>query len=429
MEQAACRSGLRRSNSELSRRSSGRQHAYSPVPKDGQHELLVEAGLASAVVAKPPIDNFEGFTSIFMDHAILTSMLLSVPIGYVAHFSNWASPLRFGFNFVGIIPLAWLIGKSTEDVAAAVGETAGGLLNATFGNLVEMLLCFAGLRSGEIVLVQCTLIGSILSNLLLVLGTAFFVGGCYYKTQKFSLQGASTQCSLMVMAVFAIGLPTVYANLLKQDEEWAHIVKVSRWSSVLLLLTYICYLWFQMKTHSDLFESEGGAEEEEQPDLSPCCAACLLGTCTVVTSFSTHFLIDSINGTVDQWQLSREFIGIIMLPIIGNAVEHYTAVIVAARNKMDLSLGVAVGSSCQMALLVTPITVLFGWATGVEMTLDFHAFQLAVLMLAVFLATSVLSDGTSNWMEGLMLLVTYIVLVLIYFFEGSGKDASLATIA
>jgi len=206
------------------------------------------------------------------------------------------------------------------------------------------------------------------------------------------------------------------------------MVAVSRWAAIFLLLTYFAYLWFQLKTHRDLFEPEGEHGEEEQPDLTPCIASVLLGITTVTTAFATHFLIHSIRGTVDVWQVSEEFIGIIMLPIIGNAAEHYTAIVVASKNKLDLSLGVAAGSSCQMALLVTPFTVLCGWFYDIEMTLDFHSFQLVVLLLSVFLATTILQNGKSNWLEGMMLLVTYLVCALIYFFEGASKATSLATL-
>jgi len=275
------------------------------------------------------------------------------------------------------------------------------------------------------------LLGSILSNLLLVMGCAFLCGGLVYPVQKYNQAGAATQCSLMALSVFAIGLPTIYANILRQDSEWEHMVKVSRWSSVFLLGVYFAYLWFQLKTHAELFTDEGGGddEEEEQPDLSPCTAAILLAISTVVTSFATDYLIDAIKGTVETWNVSKEFVGIIMLPIIGNAAEHYTAITVALRNKMDLSLGVAAGSSCQMALLVTPFTVLVGWAYDTEMTLNFHAFQLTVLLLSVFLVTTILNDGRSNWLEGVMLLVTYFLLALIYFFESPGPDNSLAALA
>lgn len=374
-----------------------------------------------------PINNCEGLLNIIQGQVILVCMLIFVPIGYVAHFAELDPPLVFGFNFLGIIPLAWLIGKSTEDVAASVGQTFGGLLNASFGNIVEMLLCIAGIRNNQIVVVQCTLLGSILSNMLLVLGTAFLVGGMYKSTQTFSQQGAATQCSLMAMGVFAIGLPTMYANILHQDAEWEHMVEVSRWSSIFLLLTYGAYLYFQLGTHKSLFEGDDD-EEEEQPDLTPMAATVLLALTTFVTTFSTSFLIDALEGTISRWNVSREFIGIILLPIIGNAAEHYTAITVAARDKMDISLAVAAGSSCQMALLVTPFTVLVGWAYGTEMTLDFHSFQVAVLLLAVFLTTTILSNGESNWLEGVMLLVTYVILALIYFCEGSGEESSLATL-
>lgn len=410
---------LRRTNSRLGRGPSPREFAPAPQGKGAEQKQQGEG----------PVSDLEGFANIFGQHKILTSLLLALPVGFTAHYLEWDAQYVFLFNFMSIIPLAWLIGKATEDVAAKVGETAGGLLNATFGNVVEMLLCIAGIRNNEIIVVQCTLLGSILSNLLLVMGCAFLAGGLFYPVQRYNQAGAATQCSLMAMSVFAIGLPTIYTNILHQDTEWEHMVKVSRWASVFLLGVYFAYLLFQLKTHADLFQDEGEEEEEEEgPDLSAPTAAVLLGVATVVTSFATDFLIDAIVGTVDTWKVSKEFIGIIMLPIIGNAAEHYTAITVAMRNKMDLSLGVAAGSSCQMALLVTPFTVLVGWICGTEMTLNFHAFQLAVLMFAVFLVTTILNNGMSNWLEGVILLVTYCVVSLIYFCEGPGEDSSLATL-
>lgn len=366
--------------------------------------------------------------NIIVENKVLASLLVFIPLGCFAHMSNWSAQWRFTTNFIGIIPLAWLIGKSTEDISAVTSGTVGGLINASFGNVVEMLLCIAGIRQNQIIVTQCTLVGSILSNLLLVLGTAFFVGGVFYKTQTFSQQGAQTQCSLMSLGVFSIGLPTIYVNILHQDEEWEHMVTVSRWVSLLLLGIYFAYLYFQLHTHAHLFEDEEG-EEEEPPDLSPYAAGVLLAVCTITTKFSTDFLIASIEGTVETFELSKEFIGIILLPIIGNAAEHYTAITVAARNKMDLSLGVAAGSSCQMALLVTPFTVIVGWFCGRDMTLDFHLFQLAVLLMSVVLVNSILSNGSSNWLEGLMLVATYFIIALIYYFEGNASDVSLATIA
>jgi len=405
---------LRRTSSKL---ASDRPRDYQPVPTSGDGE------------AAAPKSDLEGFATIFGDNKILTCMLVFIPLGLVAKQLEMGPPIVFGLNFMAIIPLAWLIGKSTEDVAARIGETAGGLLNATFGNVVEMLLCVAGIRNNEISVVQCTLLGSILSNLLLVMGCAFLFGGMYYPVQRYNQAGAATQCSLMALSVFAIGLPTIYVNVLKQESEWEHMVEVSRWASVCLLGVYFAYLVFQLKTHASLFQDEnGGEEEEEAPDLSPFTAGALLCICTVVTSFATDALIEAIQGTIEQWSISKEFIGIILLPIIGNAAEHYTAIKVAMQNKMDLSLGVAAGSSCQMALLVTPFTVMVGWFYGTEMTLNFHAFQLAVLLFSVFLVTTILNNGQSNWLEGYILLVTYFVISLIYFFEGPGSSSSLASV-
>jgi len=413
---------------QIEKRRASKERGYTAVATD---EPVENAG---------PRNDCEGLINIFSGHKVLSTMLfVATPLGFASAHMDWEPQYVFTLNFIAIIPLAWLIGKSTEDVAAKTGETLGGLLNATFGNVVEMLLCVSGIRNGEIEVVQCTLLGSILSNLLLVMGCAFLAGGMFYAIQEYNQSGAAIQCSLMAMSVVAIGLPTIYTNVLHQEAEWEHMVQVSRWASVFLLSIYGAYLVFQLKTHADMFQDEGGDdEEEEQPDLSMCSATILLLTTTVITSFATDYLIAALETTVDKWNISKEFVGIILLPIIGNAAEHYTAITVAMKNKMDLSLGVAAGSSCQMALLVTPFTVIVGWCYGQEMTLNFHMFQLAVLMFAVFLVSTILSTGRcekegsstligkTNWFQGYVLLVTYFVLGLIYYFEGAGHEKSLA---
>ncbi|CAE7844503.1 VCX1 [Symbiodinium microadriaticum] len=399
---------LRRTSSKLESRQGGYQ-LVSTCPFECDKRSGTEDD------KKKEKNDLEGFATIFGDNKILTSLLVFVPLGLMAHQLHWADTYVFSFNFLAIIPLAWLIGKATEDVAARIGETAGGLLNATFGNVVEMLLCIVQPPDFAEVVWVVLFGGS---------GCAFLFGGLYYPIQRYNQAGAATQCSLMALSVFAIGLPTIYVNVLKQESEWEHMVEVSRWAPAREISSYRMnarYLVFQLKTHASLFqdEGEGEGEEEEEPDLSPVTAAILLLVCTVVTSYATDALIEAIKGTIDEWKVSKEFIGIILLPIIGNAAEHYTAIKVAMQNKMDLSLGVAAGSSCQMALLVTPFTVLVGWCYGTEMTLNFHAFQLAVLLFSVFLVNSILNNGQSNWLEGYILLVTYFVVSLIYFFEGT----------
>lgn len=316
--------------------------------------------------------------------------------------------------------MAWLIGKSTEDLAQFTGEAMGGLLNATFGNIVEMLLCVAGIRHDHIAVVQCTLVGSILSNLLLVLGSSFLWGGYNHPpAQKFSIVGAGAQSSLLLLAVLGILLPTSYSLLVPGEQA---LLEISRGSSVLMLLIYVQYLVFQMYTHKDLFESGEDGDDDEEGDMDCCTATVVLACCTVLTAACSEFLIQSIEGTIEAWDVSKEFIGIVVLPIIGNAAEHYTAIIVAGQNKMDLSLGVAVGSSCQMALFVTPFTVLVGWMMDKPMDLNFHPFQVTVLLISVLIVANVLKDGESNWLEGSMLCTAFFAIAMIYFCEDANKS-------
>jgi len=379
---------------------------------------------------------------VIADHRFLSSLLIFIPFGFLSKWGGWTKVMVFTCNFMSILPMAWLIGKSTEDLGEVTSSTLAGLLNATFGNVVEMLLCVAGIRLNQLAVVKCTLVGSILSNLLLVMGTSFIVGGVRHKTQKFQRIGASAQSSLMILAVLGITLPTMYSQLVPGEQA---ILDISRGCSVLLFFVYVQYLFFQLVTHQELFEAEAEAkeeederkpltegedsppppsmqdqddeEEEEEAVMSPLTGACVLATCTVLTTFCSEYLIDSIEETIEAWHVSKEFIGIVILPIIGNAAEHYTAILVAYKDEMDLSLGVAVGSSCQMALLVTPFTVLVGWWLNRPMSLDFHPFQATVLLLAVLIVSNVLQDGVSHWLEGSMLCTAYIAIAIIYYCE------------
>jgi len=324
---------------------------------------------------------------------------------------KWPQEYVFALNFLAIVPQAWLLGKATEELSVHAGQVVGGLLSATFGNIVEMILCVTGLMQNEVVVVRCTLIGSILSNLLLVTGCAFLFGGLYHKVQKFSPLGASVNASLMTLSCLCLGLPTMYATILSSAT--SSELQISRSVSILLAFMYIQYLFFQLKTHAALFPKD----EDEESGLTVVSAACVLLFCTVACTVNTQQLVHSISGVVEKCNLSKEFIGIILLPIIGNAAEHYTAVSVAMKNKMDLALSCAVGSSCQMALFVTPFAVITAWIMGLEMTLNFHAFEVTVLILSILVVTSILQDGCSNWLEGSMLLSAYVVIAIIYFFE------------
>eukprot|EP00745_Piridium_sociabile_P044463 TRINITY_DN93417_c0_g1_i4.p1 TRINITY_DN93417_c0_g1~~TRINITY_DN93417_c0_g1_i4.p1 ORF type:complete len:434 (+),score=34.86 TRINITY_DN93417_c0_g1_i4:48-1349(+) len=406
----------------------------------GERERLVVGGV-------PNTQAYGGFSSSCIPPALRTLLLLLcsnftmacmlplVPVGIVMGFTRECSPVYVFFvNFVAIIPLAWLIGEATEVLAAKVGDVVGGLLSATFGNVVEALLCFWGLYHGHIEVVQATLVGSILSNLLLVMGSSFFAGGCYYKIQEYNVLSASTNTSLMTLSCLCLVLPTMFAYILSSEVEGE--IKISRGVSGLLAALYIQYLYFQLSTHSFLFdrmnsndnsdavaarESDDNNNQGEESNsheyvdpmlLTAFGAATLLAVVTVVTAVSSEFLVYSISGLVSSAGVSREFIGVVLLPIIGNAAEHYTSILVATKNKMDLSIGVAIGSSCQMALFVTPLAVLMGWVMDVPMTLNFHPFQVTTLLLSVLVVTGVLQNGHSHWLEGSMLLTAYTAIVI-----------------
>eukprot|EP01071_Lankesteria_metandrocarpae_P001055 Lankesteria_metandrocarpae@DN1246_c0_g1_i1.p1 len=253
-----------------------------------------------------------GFIGVLRSQPFLTSMILFIPIAFTSYWLNWGDPVVFSLNFVAIVPMAWLMGKATEDLSAHMGQITGGLLNAWFGNVVEMLLCIAGLRRGELVVVRSTLIGSILSNLLLVTGCSFLLGGMRHKVQEFSAIGASTNASLMTLSCMCLGLPTIYASILSSAK--SSELNISRAVSFFLIFVYIQYLVFQLVTHSFLFTED----DEEQADLSVWGAAILLLVCSVLCSFHSDYLVSSIEGVVTKFSLSKEFIGIILLPIVGN---------------------------------------------------------------------------------------------------------------
>jgi Ca2+:H+ antiporter len=382
-------------------------------------EELPTSDVGDGTPSEAASSDLEKIIELFKEQWMLSAMLLFIPFGiYVGHAGPdaYSRECRFLLNFFSILPMAWLIGKATEDVAAASNSIIGGLVNATFGNIVEMLLCFQGIMQEEYMVVQLTLIGSILSNLLLVMGTAFLYGGYYHDSQTFNSSGAKTHCSLLTLSVLAISLPTVYREVLSEGAG-SDLVKISRVESVFLLMTYGQYLVFQLKTHSHLFE-EADDDGDEGEALSFYTAAGILGICTVLTAMCTDYLIVSIAGNLSSY-LNKIFISVILLPIIGNAAEHYTAIVVAGRNKMDLALGVAVGSSVQMALLVTPATVIFGWMIDKPMDLNFHTFQAIVLVLSVIMTSSILVDGSVTWLHGSLLLTTYLIISTIYFLEST----------
>ncbi|KAK1774066.1 Sodium/calcium exchanger protein-domain-containing protein [Copromyces sp. CBS 386.78] len=371
-------------------------------------------------------------TKVTLLSSWINILLVFVPLGIIAGEQKWGAPAVFTLNFFAIIPLAAVLSFATEEIAHKLGETLGGLVNATFGLTIPLLqVSIVALRAGEIEVVQASMLGSILSNLLLVLGMCFLLGGIFNMRdsngigieQTFASGTAQTTCSMMTLASASLIIPAALYNVLNHSdsqEKQASILMLSRGTAVILLILYCAYLFFVLRTHKELFEPEAQAvadvvtEHKEDAILSPWSAALVLIVTTVIISYAADYMVASIDDIAATGAISKTFIGLILIPIVGNAAEHVTACVVAVKNKMDLAMGVAIGSSIQIALLVTPSLVLLGWAIGQPMTLHFETFETIAFALSVMVVTYTVQDGRSNYLEGAMLMGLYLIIALAF---------------
>ena len=350
----------------------------------------------------------------------LNWLLLALPIAIWASLSH-NQTMAFAFSMIAIMPLAFLMGKGTEEIALRTGEAIGGLLNATFGNAVELIIAglaiYAASKDPEILdtmvtVTQASLIGSILGNLLLVMGLAIFWGGINHKIQTFNNDAIQMNGSLLLLAIVAFIIPSAVHHSGGTDID---VEVLSRYTAIVLLAIYGLALLFQLKTHADVFATEAGHGTHENPVMSNRDAWTLLLIATCLVAWMAHILVHSLETAVDEWNMPELFIGVILLPFFGNAAEHFTAVIVAGKDKMDLSLAIAIGSSVQIALFAAPLMVLLAWSLGVPLTLEFGLLETAATFISVLVANSILADGKSNWLEGVMLLASYVILALAFF--------------
>ncbi|KAH7921066.1 Calcium/proton exchanger [Leucogyrophana mollusca] len=363
-------------------------------------------------------------------------LLVFIPLSFVSHNLAWDAALRFSFSFLAIVPLAKLLGEATDQMSVKLGQTLSGLLNASFGNAVEIIVGIAALLEGELMIVQTSMLGSILSNILLVLGCSFLAGGFYHKQGNFQVEGAQASASLMTLSCITLVIPAAYASTLGADDgkdcpisedeggcPSSGLLTISRGTAILLLFVYGAYLYFQLKTHTDYFhrkvsDDEPSEEEETEARMGTVAAGTALLLVTVVTAFCAEYLVASIEETATRYNIPKAFIGLILLPIVGNAAEHVTSVWMAMKNKYELTIGICVGSSIQIANFVIPLMVIVGWMTGHPLTLHFANFETIVLFVSVFLVNLLIMDGKSNYMEGLMLVTLYIVIALAFWVKG-----------
>ena len=357
----------------------------------------------------------------------LNILLLALPatcyFAYIAHDESMA----FFSSLVAIMPLAFLMGRATEEIALRTSESVGGLLNATFGNAAEMIIAFlaiyaaskaaAGSETEELMvnLVQASLIGSILGNLLLVMGLAFVWGGIHYTEQRFSKTQVSSNGSLMLLAMIVLIIPAVFNSTVGGSEGEEGVTNLSHIAAIVLLALYGLFLYFQFKSHVDLFATE--THNHEEPGMSQRDAVILLVVATVLVSWMAEVLVHSVEYAADDLGLPHLFIGVILLPLFGNAAEHFTAVTVAGKDKMDLSFAISMGSSTQIAVFVAPLMVVIAWIMGVPLTFEFGMLETVSAFLAVLIVNAIASDGKSNWLEGALLLGTYVVLGAAFLFH------------
>ena len=356
----------------------------------------------------------------------LNILLVAVPLTVYFNYIANDPDISFITSMIAIMPLAFLMGKATEEIALRTSESVGGLLNATFGNAAEMILALFALYAAStttdpetaenmIHLVQASLIGSILGNLLLVMGLAFVWGGMHHSEQKFSETQVSSNSSLLLLAVIVLIIPTVFNFTVDGTAGDDGVEKLSHAAAIILLAIYGLFLLFQLKTHSHLFATDNIHHEEPQMDQKD--AIILLILATVLVSWMAEVLVHSVESAAEKYHLPYIFIGVILLPLFGNAAEHFTAVSVAAKNKMDLSFAISIGSSTQIAVFVAPLMIMVAWMWGVPLTFEFGVLETIAVFLAVSIANLIAADGKSNWLEGLMLLSTYAVLGLAFFFH------------
>lgn len=314
---------------------------------------------------------------------------------------------------VTIIPLAFVMGRATEELAAHLGPGPGGLLNATFGNATELIIAIFALSSGLLEIVKASITGSIIGNILLVLGLSMLIGGLRYKEQEFDSCAAATRSTMLTLAVIAMVMPSLFLLYIK-DDVGGGIQAMSLGISVILIVAYFLGLVFSLRTHKHFYNPAG---EEAIPRWSKRRGIIVLALSTLGVAIASELLVSSIESSIGTIGLSELFIGVIVIAIVGNAAEHGSAIIMAWKNKMNLSVGIATSSSTQIALFVAPVLVFISYLFSNPMDLAFEIFELVSIALSVVVLHMVSADGRSNWYEGVLLTMVYVIIAIGFFFH------------
>jgi len=349
---------------------------------------------------------------------VLNWLLIFVPIAIGLEL---LMPAAHSFIFVtaclAIVPLAGWLGRATEQLSHHTGEGVGGLLNATFGNAAELIIAIVALKQGLYPVVKASLTGSIIGNILLVLGAAVLAGGIKHKGQKFNATAARAQSTLLLLAAIGLIMPAAF-HFLSGPGGRVRESDLSLEISILLLFTYAAHLLFSLHTHKQLFAGEGGdVPETLENGWSLRNSVAVLVGATALIAWVSEILVGSVQEAAAAFGMTRVFVGVIVVAVIGNAAEHSTAVLMALKNRMELSMGIAVGSSLQIALFVAPVLVILSHFIGpASMDLVFTPAEVLAVFLSVLITSQIASDGESNWLEGVLLLAVYLILAMVFYF-------------
>jgi Ca2+:H+ antiporter len=354
-------------------------------------------------------------------------LLVFIPVAIgLEHFAQGQHLLIFLASGLAILPLAAWMGHATEHLAEHLGEGLGGFLNATFGNAAELIIALAALRAGLYDVVKASIVGSIVGNILLVLGAAMLAGGLRHREQRFSAEGGRAQATMLTLAAIALILPAAFKAAVGESAAASSLIPLSMILAAVLLIVYVLFLIFSLFTHSALFAGSYTAPEDEGQyrKWSVGRAGLVLAAATALIAWMSEILVGAIQPAAREFGLSNVFVGVFVIAVLGNAAEHATAITAAMKNRMDLSLSIAIGSSVQVAIFVAPVLVLASLFLGpAPMDMAFPAGLVLSVLLAVLITGQIAGDGRSDWLKGVQLLTIYLVLGLTYFFlpDATGK--------
>lgn len=349
---------------------------------------------------------------------VLNVLFIFLPVPFLAEYLHWSPVVVFISSCVAIIPLAGVMGKATEYLADRVGSGWGGLLNATFGNACELIIALSALRAGYVDMVRASITGSIIGNILLVLGLSMVAGGMRHQTQTFNRTAATTSATLLALAAISLCVPAVFHHAAHKG---AHIneLRLAVVISSIQFGVYLLSLLFSLKTHKQLYVCEVDAEKEEAIGVTGWGvkrSIIVLAVATVIVAILSEFLTHAVEEAAHSLGMTQLFIGTVLVAIVGNAAEHSTAVMMALKNKMDLAMNIALGSGAQIALFVAPVIVFSSFFLGHPMRLLFSEFELLSVVVSVIILGYVATDGECNWLEGVQLLAVYLILCSAFYF-------------